>query len=61
MKSSVFSAKVSTGTQADAMTFEAAETALIEAYSELEYGIQDLYASMGAGRAATLRLQFGQK
>ncbi len=28
MKTSVFSAKVATGTQADAMTFEAAETSL---------------------------------
>ena len=34
MKSSVFSAKVATGTQADAMTFEAAETSLTGAYKE---------------------------
>ena len=50
MKSSVFSAKVATGTQADAMTFEAAETALIKVYSELNaMSGEDLYASMGGG------------
>jgi type IV pilus assembly protein PilX len=35
MKSSIFTAKVATGTQADAMVFEGAETALSETYKEL--------------------------
>lgn len=50
MKSSVFSAKVATGTQADAMAFEAAETALSEIYTELNAMTGEaLYASLGAG------------
>ena len=50
MKSSVFSAKVATGTQADAMTFEAAETSLSGAYKELNtMSGQDLYNTLGAG------------
>ncbi|MAX55010.1 MAG: hypothetical protein CL537_05790 [Alcanivoracaceae bacterium] len=36
MKTSMFSSKVSTGVQADAMVFEAAESAIVEAYTELE-------------------------
>ncbi|MEQ3635830.1 MAG: PilX N-terminal domain-containing pilus assembly protein [Thalassolituus sp.] len=47
MKSSVFSAKVATGTQADAMTFEAAETALTQTYAELNgMSGEDLYANL---------------
>ena len=42
MKSSVFSTKVATSTQADAMTFEAAETAVTEAYAELN-GYFEIY------------------
>ncbi|MEQ3635955.1 PilX N-terminal domain-containing pilus assembly protein [Alcanivorax sp.] len=50
MKSSVFSAKVATGTQADAMTFEAAETGLAGAYKELNnMSGADLYSSLGGG------------
>lgn len=50
MKSSIFSAKVATGTQANAMTFEAAETALSEIYTELNaMSGQSLYASLGGG------------
>ncbi|MZR61360.1 PilX N-terminal domain-containing pilus assembly protein [Alcanivorax sp. DP30] len=52
MKSSVFSAKVATGTQADAMTFEAAETALIEAYEELsDLSGEDLYAQLSGSNS----------
>ena len=47
MKSSVFSAKVATSTQADAMTFEAAETALAETYTELnQMDGEELYRSL---------------
>lgn len=50
MKSSVFSAKVATGTQADAMTFEAAETSVSGAYKELNaMSGADLYSSLGSG------------
>lgn len=50
MKSSVFSAKVATGTQADAMTFEAAETTLAEAYKELNnMSGADLYTKLAGG------------
>jgi Tfp pilus assembly protein PilX len=50
MKSSVFSAKVATATQADAMTFEAAETALSEVYRELSaLPGEDLYSALVAG------------
>lgn len=54
MKSSVFSAKVSTVTQADALTFEAAETALNLAYVELNaMAGEDLYALMADGSLVT--------
>lgn len=47
MKSSVFSTKVATSTQADAMTFEAAETALMETYAELnQMDGQELYNNL---------------
>ncbi|MBQ24292.1 PilX N-terminal domain-containing pilus assembly protein [Alcanivorax sp.] len=54
MKSSVFSAKVATGTQADAMTFEAAETSLTGAYKELN-GMSgaDLYTNLAGGKWLT--------
>jgi len=50
MKSSIFSAKIATGTQADAMSFEAAESALSAAYAEIN-SMQGaaLYASLGGG------------
>lgn len=48
MKTSMFSSKVSTGVQADAMVFEAAESAIVESYSELdEMGSTDLSAFLG--------------
>jgi hypothetical protein len=52
MRASIFSSKVSTGLQADAMTFEASETVLTSTYDELS-GLTDLllYAAIeGAGR-----------
>lgn len=36
MKTSMFSSRVSTGMQADAMVFEGAESAIVEAYEELD-------------------------
>ncbi|EKF74492.1 hypothetical protein A11A3_08725 [Alcanivorax hongdengensis A-11-3] len=36
MKTSLFASKVATGTQADAMVFEGAETAISEAYKEFD-------------------------
>ena len=60
MKSSVFSAKVATGTQADAMTFEAAETALTEVYRELNaMSGEDLYGNL-AGDATIQRCVSGK-
>ncbi|UWN49203.1 hypothetical protein ASALC70_01402 [Alcanivorax sp. ALC70] len=41
MKTSMFSAKISTGTQVDAMAFEGAESAVAEAYSYL-YGLSSV-------------------
>ncbi len=41
MKTSMFSAKISTGTQVDAMAFEGAESAVADAYSYL-YGLEGL-------------------
>ena len=48
MKTSMFSSKVSTVVQADAMVFEAAESAIVEAYSELDdMASTDLSAFLG--------------
>ncbi|GAA5111855.1 PilX N-terminal domain-containing pilus assembly protein [Alloalcanivorax gelatiniphagus] len=41
MKTSMFSAKISTGTQVDAMAFEGAESAVADAYAYL-YGLEGL-------------------
>ncbi|MEH6492135.1 hypothetical protein [Halopseudomonas sp.] len=49
MKSSIFSAKVATGLQTDAMVFEAAETAITDAYNGLSgLSNEELYAAIGA-------------
>ena len=55
MKTSVFSAKVATGTQADAMTFEAAETSLSVAYQELNgMSGEALYANLAGQKMLTM-------
>lgn len=48
MRSSIFSAKVATGLQTDAMVFEAAESAIAEAYNALSgFTSEELYAAIG--------------
>lgn len=50
LRSSIFSGKVSTSIQADAMTFEAAETALGVTYRRLnELSDQELYTAFASG------------
>lgn len=49
MRSSIFSAKVATGLQTDAMVFEAAETAITDAYNGLSgLSNEELYAAIGS-------------
>lgn len=48
MRASIFSAKVATGLQTDAMVFEGAETAITDAYNGLSgFSNEELYAAIG--------------
>lgn len=51
MKTSIFSSRVAVGTQVDAMAFEGAESALLEAFDELgsEVGMADLVSVLDGG------------